>query len=68
VCRDLHMFVKRREMSRFVADAVKQKLEVKKNDLREAYLAANEDEGQQEVLQDWEVTLSENYECSHRCS
>ena len=50
---ELHSFVKRREMSRFVADAIRKELEVKKQELRKAYLAANKDPGQLEAMDDY---------------
>ena len=59
ITRDLHSFVKRREMSRFVADAIRKELEVKKQELRDAYLSANEDIGQLEAIDEWKETLSD---------
>jgi hypothetical protein len=55
----LHAYVKRREMSRFVAEAIEDKLKAKKEKLRQAYLIANEDAGQLEATHDWEVTLAD---------
>lgn len=57
VSQELHAYVKRREMSRFVSEAIRKELETKKKELREAYLMANEDEGQTEVMEDWQSTL-----------
>lgn len=58
VSHDLHAYVKRREMSRFVASAICKELEATKNNLREAYKQANSDEGQKEAG-DWEDTLAD---------
>ncbi len=59
IANDLHSLVKRREMSRFVADAIRKELEVKKQNLRNAYIAANKDIGQIEALEEWKETLSD---------
>lgn len=59
VSQELHAYVKRREMSRFVAEAIRKELEMKKEELRQAYLLANEDEGQNEALNDWQGTLGD---------
>lgn len=56
---DLHAYVKHRERSRFVAEAIRKELEAKKEELRKAYLAANEDEGQNEAIEDWSGTLGD---------
>lgn len=59
ISQELHAYVKRREMSKFVTEAIKKELESKKQDLRQAYLMANEDEGQIEAIKDWECTLGD---------
>ena len=59
VSQELHAFVKRREMSRFVTDAIRKELECKKAELRNAYLQANKDEGQAEISKDWEGTVGD---------
>jgi hypothetical protein len=59
VSRELHTYVKRREMSQFVSNAIRKELEFKKEELRKAYLAANEDAGQQEAAGEWEATLGD---------
>jgi hypothetical protein len=59
VSRDLHTYVKRREMSQFVSNAIRKELESKKEELKEAYLSANKDEGQREVMDEWESTISD---------
>lgn len=60
VSQELHAYVKRREMSRFVAEAIRKELEAKKKELRQAYLMANEDEGQIEATNDWQGTLGDS--------
>lgn len=57
--RDLHTYVRRREMSQFVSEAIRKELELKKEELKKAYLAANEDEGQREVTIEWDTTISD---------
>lgn len=59
VSSELHTYVKPRERSRFVADAIRKELKVKKDELRKAYLAANEDEGQLEATEEWQSTLGD---------
>lgn len=59
VSLDLHAFVKRRDMSRFVANAIRKELEVKKKELRKAYLSANKDKGQIDSQKEWDTTLSD---------
>ncbi|MBF8264090.1 MAG: hypothetical protein HW387_1755 [Parachlamydiales bacterium] len=59
ISNDLHAFVKKREMSQFVSEAIRKELFSKKNDLKKHYLAANEDEGQTEEMNNWEGTLED---------
>jgi len=59
VSLELHTYVKRREMSQFVSNAIRKELEFKKEELRKAYLAANQDEGQQEAMDEWESTVGD---------
>jgi hypothetical protein len=54
---DLHALVKRRNMSRFVADSLRKSLKELSNDLRDEYRMANKDEGQREAEKDWESTI-----------
>lgn len=57
--KDLHMFVKRRNMSRFVSDSLRKSLEERREKLLKEYAAANEDEGQKEVSRDYEGTVAD---------
>jgi len=59
VSKDLHMYVKRREMSQFVSEAIRKELEFKKEELKKDYLSAKEDEGQNEAIADWDSTASD---------
>jgi len=59
VANDLHSLIKKREMSQFVSEAIRKELLYKKNDLKKHYLAANEDEGQIEEMNNWEGTLED---------
>ena len=56
---ELHIYVKTRERSRFVSEAIRKELESRKKILRHAYLSANEDEGQIEASKDWQSTLGD---------
>lgn len=62
VTHELHSLVKRREMSRFVAEAIRKELEAKKQELRNAYLSANNDSGQNEATREWEETLMDGFD------
>jgi hypothetical protein len=59
VSQELHTYVKRREMSQFVSDAIRKELVSKKEALRKAYFEANKDQGQQESMIEWENTISD---------
>lgn len=59
---ELHAFVKQRERSRFVANAIRKELEARKSDLRKAYISANEDAGQLEATTEWIETVADNAE------
>ncbi len=59
ISQELHTYVKRREMSQFVSEAIRKELDTKKEELKEAYLLANKDKGQCEGLEDWESTLQD---------
>jgi hypothetical protein len=59
VSKDLHVYIKPREMSRFVSDLIREGIEAKKGALRKAYMEANEDEGQIEATRDWEGTVGD---------
>jgi hypothetical protein len=48
-----------RDRSRLVADAIRKELEIRKEELRNAYLAANEDKGQLEATADCDSTLGD---------
>lgn len=59
VMRDLHTYIKPRERSRFVSELLREGLEAKKQELRKSYLNANNDEGQNEAMSDWEGTVGD---------
>jgi hypothetical protein len=60
VSQDLHTYVKRREMSQFVSDAIRKELECKKEELKRAYLSSKQDEGQRESIDEWESTAGDS--------
>jgi len=62
VAHELHVYIKRREMSRFVSEAIKKELEAKKKELRQAYIAMSQDEEQNEIMKEWEGTLADGIE------
>ena len=59
VSNELHIYVKHREMSQFVSDAIKKELEAKKNQLRQEYADMKTDSAQREVMKDWESTIGD---------
>jgi hypothetical protein len=59
VLYDLNALVKPRERSRFVSELLRDALEIKKQELRQAYFEANNDEGQLEAMKDWEGTVAD---------
>jgi hypothetical protein len=59
ISQELHTYVKRREMSHFVSEAIRKELESKKDELRKAYAKANKDAGQRATMKEWEDTISD---------
>lgn len=59
ISAELHAYVKSRERSRFVAEAIRKELKARKDKLRKAYLDANEDIGQFEATEEWQGTLGD---------
>ena len=59
ISAELHMYVKPREMSLFVSDAIQKELQAKKDQLRKEYAMGREDEGQQEAMKNWETTVGD---------
>ena len=59
VSKELHTYVKKREMSRFVSDAIRKELASRKEELRKAYISANKDQGQKEAVAEWETTIGD---------
>jgi len=62
ISSELRAYVKSRERSHFVAEAIRKEIEAKKEELRQEYLSASEDEGQIEAMKDWDGTLSDGLE------
>ena len=59
VSNELHVYVKHREMSRFVSDAIRKELEAKKNEMRKEYADIKNDPSQREVMEDWECATGD---------
>jgi hypothetical protein len=57
----LHSFVEKRGLSRFVTKAIEKALEEKKNLLKAAYLAAENDPDLKEVMNDWAALDGEDW-------
>jgi hypothetical protein len=61
IAEELHTYVKRREMSGFVSEAIRKELELKKEELRKAYRSSANDPGQLEA-KEWDTTSSDGLE------
>ncbi|MBS0655467.1 MAG: hypothetical protein JSR46_06810 [Verrucomicrobia bacterium] len=52
---ELHHFVKKRGISKFVEEAVTEKLQLKKSSIEEQYIEAAKDEERNKVFAEWEA-------------
>ena len=59
--RRLKMAAGSRGMSRFIAEAVREKLRDSESRLREEYQAAENDPGRQEIVKDWDAIETEGW-------
>ena len=59
VDRDLHVLVRRRSISQFVAESVRKSLSQLGDELLKEYAEANKDEGQKEAMKDWSSTTAD---------
>jgi metal-responsive CopG/Arc/MetJ family transcriptional regulator len=57
----LHAFVERRGLSRFVSLAIEKALQEEKEALKAAYAAANQDPDRRELIEDWSALDSEGW-------
>jgi len=62
VAHELHVYIKHREMSHFVSEAIKKELAAKKNELKAAYIAMSQDKNQLETMQEWDGTVADGFE------
>ncbi len=62
IVHELHVYVKRREMSRFVSEAIRKELEAKREELKQAYIAMSKDKDQNTVIKEWEGTVADGVE------
>lgn len=58
----LHSFVEKRGLSKFVTKAIEQALEKEKNNLKAAYLEAENDPDSKEVIEDWAALDGEDWD------
>ncbi|MEI6790979.1 MAG: hypothetical protein WCK42_07350 [Myxococcaceae bacterium] len=58
----LHGFVEKRGLSRFVSEAIRNALQSKQSNLRQAYLENNQDELMQRELKDWDNIQAEGWD------
>jgi metal-responsive CopG/Arc/MetJ family transcriptional regulator len=56
---ELHKTVKNMERSAYVAELIRKGLAMKKEELRQEYIAMGKDKEQDEVMKDWEGTLGD---------
>ena len=59
VDHDLHVLVGKRNISRFVSESVRMRLDTLGDKLAKQYAEANEDEAQIEAMKDWECTIAD---------
>ncbi len=59
ISNELHVYVKHREMSRFVSDAIRKELEAKKDEMRKEFADMKHDSAQRQMMKDWESTLGD---------
>lgn len=59
VIDELHVIVKKRGISRFVEEAVTEKLHRKKSDLEQQYIEAAKDEERNKVFLEWEHMIGD---------
>lgn len=62
VSKDLHAYVKQREMSRFVTEAIRKELLSRKAELRKHYSEAEKDPGQVEARNEWDSTAADGFD------
>lgn len=58
----LKVLVSPRKRSAFIAEAINEALDEKRNALRAAYREAQDDPGRKEVIEDWSVLDGEDWE------
>ncbi|MBI1976210.1 MAG: hypothetical protein HYS56_01735 [Candidatus Omnitrophica bacterium] len=58
----LRVLVGPKKMSRFVCDAVKERISDQKKRLRDAYLAARQDSRREKAIDEWKITEGENWQ------
>jgi hypothetical protein len=58
----LHSFVEKRGLSKFVTEAIKKALEIKKDDLKAAFKEAENDPDLKEIINDWAALDGEDWD------
>ena len=59
--KSLQKLVGRRNMSKFVAQALETALEAKKLELKKEYIEASQDKGHKEAQEDWSILETEGW-------
>lgn len=57
--RDLHLYISRRQISKFVAQVVEKSLEIRKEQLAKEFQEANRDVERNEELKLWDAALGD---------
>lgn len=60
VKRDLYLHIKKRGISRFITEAIEEKLKIKKLSLEEQYKAAAKDESRNKEFKEWDDAMSKD--------
>jgi metal-responsive CopG/Arc/MetJ family transcriptional regulator len=59
IVKDLHLFVKKRGISKFIEEAVTEKLEAKKSIKEQQYIDAANDQERNQIFQEWDALASD---------
>ena len=59
IVKELHLFVKKRGISKFIEEAVTEKLEAKKSMKEQGYIDAAKDETRNAIFEEWESLASD---------
>lgn len=59
IIKELHIFVQKRGISRFVEEAISEKLQAKKSTVEQQYIDAAKDEERNKIFSEWDTLSAE---------